>query len=334
MVASRGYQFAVSSPREFHDPAGCAAALKERRENRAVVPASVLRRIDLDGRVNDEDLRFTESSFRELCKASGIPPSYLLKLAKRNDSLAHEVLSDALGSTFPADDMVLTIDSSARLIESVASPHSYIDASEVLDLLLSANSDFRLTRAWIHGQQVRFALATSREVDVKKGDAVCFGVSVEHDESFNAITHIADYVERLVCDNGMTTSDRKSAEEIHHAEEVATDLIFAACAQVADRSRNLLPLMKAAATSFYDANGIRSARSFLQHAPGGGRALEVRATRGAVEEARREGHPPGAISVWNYVNGVTDAAKQEPTPSRRRSVEALGHALLQRSADS
>lgn len=328
-AAPKGFRLAEVETRQFHDHDSFFGALARQREGRVTVPAKAVQSVGIDGNIGSEGLRLTDEAFSSLCKLSKVPTSFVKALAKRNESLAMQVLQDGLDFVFPKDEVVLVVDTEHSRVEAVASEHEPFPHEQVMEWARSANPDMQLVRGWIHGALARMALVSPREHEAQVGDIVQVGVSVENDCGPLGFTSLTDYVERLSCSNGMTARDKSRMQSVAHSIDGLEDAVTAALVESGRRVTGLVPAMQRATGHFFDAKGVRAVREYLSDARrGGGRSLEARATRGAVEEARTAGRKEGEITLWDYVNGTTEAAKHQSSLEKRRNVEALGYGLL------
>ena len=91
------------------------------------------------------------------------------------------------------------------------------------------------------------------------------------------------------------------------------------------------PAMEAAARHLLLEPEVDAIRKWLQHSKNGGSSsLDVKVVKSAMREALNEGKPEGEISLWNFVNGITEAAHDTDVLARRVELEAMGYKALVR----
>lgn len=331
--APKGFKFAEISTHEFDTHASFFDALARQRENRITLPGRALTKVGIDGNIGGDDgLRLTAEAFGALCKLSGVPAPFVKKLAKRDEALAMEILQDGIDHVFPAGDVALVVDADVNMVETIAAPGDEYPAEKVMELVDTANKSMQFVRGWLHGPAVRLTMVSPKEHTAQVGDIVQTGISAETTGGVSGRSSFTDYVERLSCSNGLTARDGSRMSIVPHSlGDELDDAMVSASIECGRRVTGLVPAMQQAARHFFDEKGVRTVRGYLAEARhGGGRSMEARATRGAVEEARRAGREEGEVTLWDFVNGTTEAAKQYGTLAKRRDAEALGYSLLPR----
>lgn len=335
---ARGYQFPTPPTTRFADAPAFRAALVVQREHVALVEAAkTLRYVDMDGRINDDvPHRLTSAAFGDLCAlGSGLPSRWCRQLAQRNEALAQEVLADHIAAFVGDADRQLVIDTSTNLILGLVGKESYhlIHHVEILDLALTAPG-FTFTNGWLYGGRARLTcVREGKGLEPQKGDIVRLGVNCENAINGDRGVHITDYAERLVCTNGMVRKDGAHRETIWHTNADIHYSVPKAVVRAAKRSEAMAPLIERAATLHLDAEGHRRIGAFLgSPAHGGNARLLETATKSAVQYAVQAGRDDDDLTLWDCVNGVTEAAHAAPSLNRRTELEALGFQLLEEFA--
>jgi len=168
------------------------------------------------------------------------------------------------------------------------------------------------------------------QIEARVGDIVRFGVDVRNAINGDSATHVCDYNERLVCANGMRCTERGAQQHIRHVGD-SHELVQQAVNASAERSKLLVPRIQAATEQYLTAPDLRRVKGYIgQPKNGGGPTLENKVVRMAVEESKKEGKGDGEITLWNVVNGVTEAAHDAKSLGRRTEIESLGYAVLAR----
>jgi len=306
-------------------------ALKDQEDSWAPVPADGVGRIDIDGRIVGGDLKLSRAAFSDLCQFTGIPHKFINQLACIDPQQALDVVETMVGSVFQAgSNKTLMVDTRYNRVEGIVGAETYSPLSnrQAVDYLLSAVPGLSLASGWLCGPSMRAAALTKeRPLEVQKGDIVHVGVSIENAIHGDRSAKIRDYVERLVCTNGMTAMKDGNFEAIIHRGDVDF-LVAQAIVRAATTAEDIVLRAGIAVDKFMFANDIRAMRTFLRDSPGGSQAIETAAVKGAQEEAEKEGRSPEELTVWNWVNAVTEQAHGAPSLKRRMDIEGLGHSVL------
>ncbi len=339
-----GFEFATVAVQKFDSSTAFATALRKQRENYSLVPASGVSGFAVDGRLEgqSEDLRVTREAASQLCSIVGVPPAFLFSLAKRNEPLAQDVIRDAV-SAYDCTGLHMLVDSAAARVDGFTlKPQESVPSDRIVAMAQSAAPNGHMTGAWIAGPLSRVAIVGEAGTDVRRksskvGDIMRAGFELTNLLSpTGGVSTVTDYVYRLRCANGMLSVDASGIVRIPHydAGDGAEHRIGAAVLAANARSIEMLDLSRKAAATFLDLPALKKVQSFLLNpAHGGGVNLLKQATQTARREATNDGRSPGEVSVWDFVNGVTDAAKQAKSLERRRAIESLGHRLLLSSMD-
>jgi hypothetical protein len=333
-VPARGFQFAQSEYQAFRDEATFRAAVREQSESLVLLDAAHLTRVDIDGRLTDfgEDWRLTRLAFGQLCHHSNVPVSYVTDLALRNETLALEVMAEGITGRFRRSPRQLVVNTRSRLIEGVYDEFQFdpLSNERLLDYMLSCEGDQRLTRAWIEGPDARMTVVNRlRVLEPKVGDIVHVGVDAQTRLGQRYLASFDLYNERLSCTNGMCS---RSKTFTHRVDRDAGDVEFQAqraAVRVGEGSRQLQPMMEAAARLHMGEEAVDSLVDRLQDPKrGGSRDLFKRTVATADRERRSDGREDGDYTLWDFVNGVTDAAKFSKSIGREAELEGLGYAVM------
>jgi hypothetical protein len=166
----------------------------------------------------------------------------------------------------------------------------------------------------------------------RKGDIVKFGMSLHNWINGDGSVKACDYALRLACTNGMMARTGGHTESIRHTGDVQM-AVQKAIIRAAKRAKHMAPAMKAAATMYLDDEGIREVRRFIRDGKNGGSpALDNKATKIAQIEAQKEGREEYEVSLWNFVNGVTEIARDTGSVERKSELEGLAYKTLERYA--
>jgi hypothetical protein len=329
-----GFQFARSEYQAFADEETFRAAVRAQADDTVLLDAKHLTRVDIDGRLVDfgEEWRLTPVSFGQLCHLAQLPVSYVTTLAGRNEALALEVVSEAIAGRFRRDPRQLVVNTHTRLVEGIFDEFNYdpITNERLLDYLLSCEGEQTLTRAWIEGPDARMTVVNRLHVlEPKVGDVVRVGVDAQTRLGHRHLATFDLYNERLRCANGMCS---RSKAFTHRVDSRVGDVEFQAqraAVRVGDGVRQLQPMMEAATRLHLGEAVVDSLVERLQDPKrGGSRDLLRRVVSTANAERRSDSREEGDYTLWDFVNGVTDAAKFSRTIGREAELEGLGYAVM------
>lgn len=333
-----GFEFADAATQHFDSPSAFVAALRKQREGYTIAPATGVSGIGVDGYLEGQSdgLRATREAASHLCSIVGVPPAFLFTLARRNEALAQEVLRDAVGALDKQDLCMLVDTHTGRVDGFTTKPYVSVSNAEAMDMAMSAAQEGTLTGGWVSGTMARATLVTADAHDVRRtqskvGDIMRAGFEITNDIGIDGATAITDYVHRLRCGNGMLSTETKGCARIAHVAtgEGTQHRVAAAIVKASSRSVQMVDLSRSAAQLFFDVPLLRYAQSFVSNpANGGSTTLLKSAATTATREAINDGRAPGEICLWDFVNGVTEAAKSAPSLARRRALESLGHRLM------
>jgi hypothetical protein len=172
-----------------------------------------------------------------------------------------------------------------------------------------------------------------KPVEVRKGDVVHVGVSIENAIHGDRSLKVREYNERLVCTNGMTAVNEGSQVAIVHRGDIEFNAAQA-IVQAATHAEEVLVRAGIAVDRYMFLNDVRAMQHYLTNAKAGGAGVSATATRVAQEEAEKEGRAPEETTLWNWTNAVTEQAHGAPSLQRRVALEGLGHSVLFRFTES
>jgi hypothetical protein len=347
-----GFQF--PKPTELHvrpmgsgDSAEAAAnrfhtALKQQKEGLALIDAAdVLSGLDLDGRVADTDFRFTKAAFGDLCHISrgtgrtGLPTVWLKQLAKRNDALALQIVQEHIDAHIPGAERQLVVDTEHGHVLGLVGKNSYhlVHNFDIFDWAMSSRG-FKFSNGWLSGGRMRLTcLRDNFVIEPQKGDVVRVGMNCENAINGESRFNITDYCERLVCTNGMVSRQGAHTTSLRHTSPNLHELVPDAILAASTRSESMKPLIDVSAKVMLDEDGHRRIGRYIENPNNGGSPkLLSAATTVAVQYARMMGRDEDDISIWDYVNGVTETAHTAPSLKRRTDIETLGFKVLERFA--
>lgn len=336
-----GFRFPSPPTTRFGEARAFRDALVQQRDHLALLDAAkVLKAVDADGCIDSTAYRLTSAAFGDLCAVSthgttGLPSRWCRQLAARNEALALEVLHDHIAEHLSGADRQLVIDTATNFVLGLVGATSYhlIHNVEILDLVLSVPG-FTFTNGWLVGGRIRLTcVRDGKVIEPQKGDIVRTGVNCENAVNGDRGVHVTDYAERLVCTNGMVRPERQHAETVLHSDAGIHHRVPKAIVAAAKRSEAMRPLIERAAKLHLDAEGHKKVGAYIQSPQQGGnpRLLEA-ATKAAQVYAVRAGREDDDLTLWDYANGVTEAAHAAPSLTRRTELEVLGFRLLEQFA--
>ena len=161
------------------------------------------------------------------------------------------------------------------------------------------------------------------DAEVRVGDVVRAGLHITNSEVGSRAVHIDSLVYRLVCTNGLVSSDYASRAWIRHVGNPARikDYVRQAVADAREGSRELIQRFKASVD-----HALADPEKLLER-----HGKEHDLTQGQLQAALAAFAQEGDRTLFGAVNAITAAARQEPTWERRYQVERVGAALLRRA---
>lgn len=302
-----------------------------------LVDATLAEAVDVDGNLDGVNARLTARALTDICVLSQTPEAYVRRIAKSNESLAMDMLRHSFGSGLLGG-CVLLVDTASRRVDGVVqeAKHNPPDVAALMHLAMSTSRDARFMGGWIAGTLMRMTATSAAVRDVKSGeparvgDLMSTGFEILTDFGSDAQTSIADYAERLSCLNGMLARDSAHVSVRKHVGFEIDDALLTTVLMSVERSRAMVGLAKRASEHFFDGPGVKRVLHQISSSshPAASAKLCEHAKKQAVVEAQRDCRKAGALCLWDFVNGVTDAAKHEKTVERRRDVENLGYVLM------
>ena len=326
--------FDLPRPRLLHyqEPNNFVKAVKDQADNLAMVDAGLLHAVDIDGKVGKTDYRLSFAAFSDMCHFSKTPVRFIKTLARHAEHLALEVVEEVLRYQFHSgQDKLLVVDTRTGRVEGIVGKESYspINHMDVIDYTLTANTALEFTNGWLSGPTMRMTSAVKdKPVEVKKDDVMLIGTNVENALHGDRSVRVSDYLERLVCTNGMVARDSLGMARIVHQGDVEYK-VQEAVLKCADRAQQLVPTMRAATRYILNEEEIRSIRTFIIDPNNGGSPrIDRKAVNGAMDEAEKEGRKEEEVSLWNMVNGITASAHDADSLQQKNDIEALGYKTL------
>lgn len=329
-----GFDFPRPSYETFDDEERFRDALSYQKFSTSLVTADCLSNVTLDGSINGEgDLRFTSEAFGQLCHHARLPSSWVRQLARRNEDLALQVVQDAIEGPFDRATKRLLVDSTTRQVQAVLSEdQTYVPNFDVLDLALSATvEELRLNRAYLEGPSARMTIVNPEApLEPQVGDVIHVGTDLHTYPGRRRLAVLNPYNERLQCENGMVARDKLSTRYVDSDGEDVEEELCRLIVQTANAAKDFLEPMQEACELFMGPDEIRTIAEFLVNDRSGGATLCREVVEHAQVEARRAGRDGETLYLWDFVNGVTHAAKQSSSINRRTELESLGYRAMQR----
>lgn len=329
--------FAAPTSQHFTDRALFLDAVTAAHGRYDLVDATLADGMDVDGNLSGADVRLSAKAFSDLCTLTQTPETFVRRVAKRNEALAMDVMRDALNCGLLKGCALLVDTESARVDGVVVeAKHNTPDSRELFRLAMSVSRDTRFMGGWVNGTLFRMTATSGSPRDIKTGkaaqvgDLVGTGFEIMTDFGSAACTSITDYAERLSCLNGMLARDHGHSHVRKHAQFNLDDELLKAFLVSFERSAGIVAMARRAAAHFFDGDGVRNIMERISSGshPAASVKLCDHAKKQAVAEAQRDCRPPGAISLWDFVNGVTDAAKHAGSVDKRRDIEHFGYVLM------
>lgn len=329
--------FAAPAVQHFTDRTlflDAVAAVQGRYE---LIDADDVDGMDVDGNLSGVEARLSAKAFTDLCALTQTPEAFVRRIVKRNEALAMDVMRDALNCGM-LKGCALLVDTESARIDSVVveAKHNEPDTRELFRLALSVSRETRFMGGWINGTSFRMTATNGSPRDIKTGkpaqvgDLVGTGFEILSDFGSVACTSVTDYAERLSCLNGMLARDHAHAQSRKHAQFNLDDELLKSFLLSIERSTAIVSLARRAASHFFDGSGVKKIMDRIANGPhpAANAKLCEHAKKQALVEAQRDCRPPGTISLWDFVNGVTDAAKHAGSVERRRDIEHFGYVLM------
>jgi hypothetical protein len=332
LVEPSGFVLPKPEVQRFRFIDGFQNALAEQKENTALVDGEHLSFIDIDGKVDGTDWRMSFAAFSDLCYWTKTPVAFVKRLAKIDEALALDVVRTMIEKMFKrGPEKMLVVDAKQNLINGIVGKDSYssLANAHVLDYAMSSDTEMEFCEGWLAGPNMRFTTTTPKTVaEPNVGDIVNIGMSLESSINGDSSVKVSDFAFRLKCTNGLTARDSQHTERILHRGDVEFNVQQAVVCSAA-RASQLKPMMDAAAKNFLGPEGVATIRQFISNPKNGGSpSLDVKVVKNAMLEAKDEGRPEEEVTVWNFVNGVTQAAHDTKSLDRRLELEAVGYRTL------
>ena len=321
----------------FTDVHEFSTAVKEQKESLEMIdPDPFFHGIDIDGTVVGTDYRLSHAAFSDLCHlcSKPVPVTFIKNLARVNEVMALDVLAESIRCFFRrGQHKKFVVDSRTNRVEGIVGADSYspISHEDVIDYALTANPSLQFSNGWLSGPVMRMtATVSTAPVEPAKGDLMEFGVNIDNAIHGDRSVRVCDYALRLSCTNGMTARTGEHMTRIRHVGDVHYN-VQRAVVVAANTAEEMFPLMEMASRHVLDEDEITRVRTYLADPKnGGGSTFEQTARDFAMQEAHDEGREEGEVTLWNFVNGVTQTAHTVKSLQRKTDIEALGYATLVR----
>lgn len=325
-----GFDTQEPTAKQYHSVDTLMEALRAQQHTYTLMDAEWIQGIDVDCRVAGTEFRMAGAAFGDLCHFTRIPVSFIKRLCQENDTLALDVVNWAIANRLHKSGKKVLIDGEAQRIDGIVSADNYspVRNAEVCEWVLSA-TPFACTGGWVDGAHMR-ALFLDQEspVVVEVGDIVHMGVDVWNSLNGDQACRMAEYNERLVCKNGMRRMERGRVETVIHVGD-AVRHVQRACLRVGERAKSLIPLLKAAPKHILTQKEVEHMKAYLSNPKNGGsNGLTKRALDIAATEIEKKG--ADAVTLWDMVNGVTEASHDARSLNRRVAVESIAYNVLAR----
>jgi hypothetical protein len=331
-----GFNLATVPTEHFKTTEPFVNRLEAQADAYAYTPADDVGEVDLNGRIGGTGLRLSTAAFADMCHYAGVPVKFIKSLAVMDPDQALDVMRTCIARVFHprGGEKCLVVDSDTERVDGIVSVKTYkpVPSADIFRYVMQAGPDIQVTNGWTSGPNMRFTVQSKARFDVNPvvGDVVSVGMSVESAINGDMSVRIADYAERLSCTNGMVSRDNERRAAIPHKGEVDLAVQQAAVASV-DRAAGMIPAMQRAATRILDVEEVLALRAFMRNSQvGGSKTLDIAATEQAQVEAKAEGRASDEVTLWGFVNGVTEQQHATKSIVSRQRIEALGLTMLHR----
>lgn len=251
-----------------------------------------------NGDVTDGGITITSSGIQSACAELGIPARFLME--KCSPDLQERVLAE-LAETKP----IYPVMKNDEVTAFMSDVGYFVDTERMFDVLDNAIPSADFNRVYTHPRDgIGIAISGERQTAVRKGDLVGSGALVKFHPFGSAGVEVQTYVNRLVCTNGMVSTESRSKYRRPASEGYGSDLydwvrertIFAydqAAAEV-ERLRASVDII------LTDSNREGIMRHALDRLPS--------STRGAVQDLLIT-NPPDTL--YDMINILTDVASHQ-----------------------
>lgn len=213
----------------------------------------------------------------------------------------------------------------------VSERYAPLDAADLVTTVRASLTRLGLTRnvevrAVATGVVDNLRLILPSEAEpVKPGDVSALGIDITTSSFGRSAVHITPVVWRLVCTNGLKRPERRSTHSFRHLgdRQRLRNGVFEAIPAALAHARGLLQQWKRSVSFMVE--DVEQQVQALRDLTLGERAhLEA-----SILHASHEAALPKRLPLYDFVNALTDSAKQAP-PARRLEVEAIAGDLLER----
>lgn len=333
--AKKGFVLPVPALQRFDSQEGLIDACRVQAETVELLDANWMEDVDIDGRVNGSDYRLSPAAFGDLCHIGKMPVSFVKGLAEENESLALDVMHHCINARFQARDRLLLVDTVNNRIDGIVGKNTYsaVTNKNLIEWLQTVSPGAKIAHGWLEGPNLRVVTVDAHApCEIQLNDVVHVGVDASNSMSGEGSVTLTAYNERLVCSNGMRRREDGYEASIRHTGDAAYK-VQQAVVQVAASSLDILPLLRKSAVTYLTAEMLRSIRHFVaEPSHGGSPTLDKSMTKLAQSNAVNAGRKAEELTVWDMVNGVTEAAHDVSSLKRRVEIEAFAHVVLRRYA--
>lgn len=329
-----GFRLPKPESQHFKQMNGFHKAVKEQAASIALVPANDdIRAIDADGKILGTDWHLSQAAFSDLCHWTNTPVGFIKFLAKVDETQALDVVQTMLRSVFrPGVGKSMVIDTRTQRVEGIVGTETYAPISnlDAIEYLMSASDQLALSNGWLSGPNMRLTVLSAKHAEARVGDVVQFGVNMENALHGDRSLKVAEYMERKSCTNGAICREKGSEVHIVHRGDIAYHT-QKAVVHASFRAAEALPLIQAAATHQMMPNEIGLFSVFAKDPKNGGNEnLWAKVVKQAKQEALDDGRTEEEVTLWNFVNSITQAAHDTSSLNRRGELEAMGYRALVR----
>lgn len=337
MAKNSVLRFAKTPTLPFTERGAFLQAVEATQESYDLVECKGAKGMDVDGEIDGLDVRLSDRAFSQLCKRTQIPEAYVRRVAARNESLAMDIVRDGIQCGLLRGILFLTESSSGR-VEGLVDEDTYTspDVRSLLTHALSVQRGMRVTGGWINGTLIRMTATSGKPVDVKTlkpaqtGDLVDFGFEIVTDFGSVGATSVSAYAERIEEGAGLLVPDTRKCGWHSHTGYNIDDEVLKVFVRSMQKSHDILRHANLSTKMFLDGAGVKAIRHELTegNSPAASAGLSQHATTQAAAVATKDCRKQGEICLWDFVAGVSDAAKHAVSIDRRREIESLSYTLL------
>lgn len=277
----------------------------------------------------DNGMGFSEEGFNRVLKTVGLPRRVVDNLMQTG---GRRIAVEAIGHMMresPAELHLTTMDGVVEgCVDVTNRPIAGHDAlTRLMEAVENASlpiEALRVARARFVGLHLDVSLVSDAPDRLQlPGDAIRAGVELSHSEGGGIDGRVAGFLFRLICTNGAIAKMGEEGGSLTRGSG-ADEQLRKRIEEAVDASMNLLG--KVIPASQVEIDKASAHHHFLKMSERFGATHANRALEHAAHEASRWKRPfTSAYDVWN---GVTDAAKSAPSPTRRWAMESYSAEVL------